>query len=261
LLGVDSDFEVRLSYTTALGEQITKVNKATWKADLQMYTVKFTRIPTNAIVVVTAIGYSGAIGTGYFTAGLIGEVKIAMRDVIQPTAAKNLAFENGLTGWITNGPPESLALVAHDEAAGTAQEDTYDIGGRKLQGNNDLVVKASGDSFETTAYHSFTVSTSTVGLRYRFVTEKDVENPFFPGTANDWYRVTIRSSGTDTVTTETGSILGLGPEAFDAAGSTTWRFVGLSGCSGTVEVDITVGQFTGSDLPSSVVVDVVTEVA
>jgi hypothetical protein len=284
--GNDTDtLDVMLSYSLGDGVQITKTASVvvSYENDTATHTSHvffFENLPTNELVTALAHGRHGDLATTAFWAGQDQQVYMALESIPDPSSVLNLDFSSGTAdGWTLRGAADQITIVPHveevtvvDSAKNVFERDS-EIGGgdesdaqRQLQENPvipsstmyDLVLSTGTVPGEVSVSYAFEVAeSSAIVVRYRIVNEMSLHEPI-DSMNNDYFQLSIRSSGSRLYSSESWSVLGLGGKALDVtSGSTGWRTVTLLDASGVVAVDVILGKVGDSPYSSQMVIDFV----
>lgn len=238
----------------------------------------FANVPSRTVIVEarTADNRTGVVG-GIGSDGLM-TIRVLKFNEVDPT--DNNDFSQGLAGYqIGNSPVE---IVAHEEdvgpTAGSPAKPTMsgavradrsrpsgplmsgDVIPHAVAGNADARLRTSGEGPQSMS-RTFVVKpgTSSVSVRYRFVTE-EVPGGYFGSEYNDYFSLTIRSKSGQSVT-ESNTMNGLGLAAFDAVGSTAWKTLKLKvdKADESIQVDFTVANVADGYLDSVLMIDGIEE--
>ncbi len=264
--------------TLRLSDKLDVVTSATTVAGV----ASFANVPSRTVVAEArtsdnGTGVAGAVGAdGSMTVRLVG--------FNMPDATANNDFSQGLAGYQFGTSP--VVLVPHIEKAGPqpgasplaslmsfqrADRSAFDrlaqasglhgsVAAQANAADLDAMLSTSGEGAQTLS-RTFVVKpgTTSVSVRYRFVT-CEVPGGYFGSKFNDYFSVTIRTKGGQSVT-ESNAMNGLGLAAFDASGSTAWkRFVLKTDKAGDeVQFDMTVANVADDLLDSQIIVDLIEE--
>lgn len=210
---------------------------------------RFSNVPPTTIIL-AASGPGNTFGM-LTTTGDTASQTLVMKGFNPPSEIDNNDFSQGLQGWEVGNAP--VGLIPHNEGgggtpgpgkrkappawdakekreespAGPDLSDAFGGEGERTSSNMDLRLVTSGVGTQSVS-RTFRVSpgVTAIKVRYRFITT-EVVGGYMGSQFNDSYSIAVREQGSSRARLASGSMNGLGPDAFDANGRTAWYVVEL----------------------------------